>query len=50
LFSLNYSRYFRDDLHLRRRDTVSAKKEWPDWTPPQMLRREPDLMNRLSAD
>jgi lipoprotein-anchoring transpeptidase ErfK/SrfK len=23
---------------------VSAKKEWPDWTPPpQMLRREPDL-------
>jgi lipoprotein-anchoring transpeptidase ErfK/SrfK len=23
---------------------VSAKKEWPDWTPPpQMLRRDPDL-------
>jgi lipoprotein-anchoring transpeptidase ErfK/SrfK len=23
---------------------VSAKKEWPDWTPPsQMLRRRPDL-------
>jgi lipoprotein-anchoring transpeptidase ErfK/SrfK len=29
---------------------VSAKKEWPDWTPPpQMLRREPDLPRFMKA-
>ena len=28
--------------------TVSAKREWPDWTPPsQMLRRRPDLPRHM---
>ena len=34
----------RDGFTWRGVKTVSAKKEWPDWTPPaQMLRRRPDL-------
>jgi len=29
---------------------VSAKKEWPDWTPPsQMLRRRPDLPRHMKG-
>jgi lipoprotein-anchoring transpeptidase ErfK/SrfK len=29
---------------------VSAKREWPDWTPPaQMLRRRPDLPRHMSG-
>ena len=34
----------RDGFTWRGVKTVTAKKEWPDWTPPeQMLRRRPDL-------
>ncbi len=34
----------REGFGWRGVQTVSAKKEWPDWTPPeQMLRRRPDL-------
>jgi lipoprotein-anchoring transpeptidase ErfK/SrfK len=30
--------------------TVSAKKEWPDWTPPpEMLQRRPDLPNWMAG-
>jgi lipoprotein-anchoring transpeptidase ErfK/SrfK len=30
--------------------TVSAKREWPDWTPPeQMLRRRPDLPRHMAG-
>ena len=30
--------------------TVSAKKEWPDWTPPaQMLKRRPDLPRHMAG-
>jgi lipoprotein-anchoring transpeptidase ErfK/SrfK len=30
--------------------TVSAKKEWPEWTPPsQMLRRRPDLPRHMKG-
>lgn len=30
--------------------TVSAKKEWPEWTPPsQMLRRRPDLPRHMAG-
>ena len=30
--------------------TVSAKREWPDWTPPeQMLRRRPDLPQHMAG-
>jgi lipoprotein-anchoring transpeptidase ErfK/SrfK len=30
--------------------TVSAKKEWPDWTPPEeMLRRRPDLPHFMAG-
>jgi len=29
---------------------VSAKREWPDWTPPsQMLRRRPDLPHHMAG-
>ena len=34
----------RDGFGWRGVQTVTAKKEWPDWTPPeQMLKRRPDL-------
>jgi lipoprotein-anchoring transpeptidase ErfK/SrfK len=34
----------RDGFTWRGEKTVTAKKEWPDWTPPeQMLKRRPDL-------
>jgi len=34
----------RDGFTWRGEKTVTAKKEWPDWTPPEeMLRRRPDL-------
>ncbi len=30
--------------------TVSAKREWPDWTPPaEMLRRRPDLPRHMAG-
>jgi lipoprotein-anchoring transpeptidase ErfK/SrfK len=30
--------------------TISAKREWPDWTPPsQMLRRRPDLPRHMAG-
>jgi lipoprotein-anchoring transpeptidase ErfK/SrfK len=30
--------------------TISAKKEWPDWTPPpQMLKRRPDLPRHMGG-
>ncbi len=30
--------------------TISAKKEWPEWTPPsQMLRRRPDLPRHMAG-
>jgi lipoprotein-anchoring transpeptidase ErfK/SrfK len=30
--------------------TVSAKREWPDWTPPeQMLHRKPDLPRHMAG-
>ena len=30
--------------------TISAKREWPDWTPPaQMLRRRPDLPRHMKG-
>jgi lipoprotein-anchoring transpeptidase ErfK/SrfK len=30
--------------------TISAKKEWPDWTPPpEMLQRQPDLPNWMAG-
>lgn len=30
--------------------TISAKREWPDWTPPpQMLRRRPDLPRHMEG-
>jgi lipoprotein-anchoring transpeptidase ErfK/SrfK len=29
---------------------ISAKREWPDWTPPdQMLRRRPDLPRHMAG-
>ena len=30
--------------------TITAKREWPDWTPPeQMLRRRPDLPHHMAG-
>jgi lipoprotein-anchoring transpeptidase ErfK/SrfK len=40
----------RDGFTWSGTSTVTAKREWPDWTPPdQMLRRRPDLPHHMAG-
>jgi lipoprotein-anchoring transpeptidase ErfK/SrfK len=40
----------RDGFRWRGTHTVTAKREWPDWTPPpQMLKRQPDLPRHMAG-